>query len=452
PKRQEKPATPKREETNHDDNHGNNNRQDSFHEQEQEQQSEAPYRSSSPPIPTLKNKGKKQKATTKNAPRRPSLDDDNLPPPPPPQQQQQKTFKNGRRQPPPEDDNHQQQQQPLKNGRRQPSFDDGNQQQQAFKNVRRQPSYDDFYQQQSPSPPPLPPLHTNDDYMQPPIDDANDKGRHTYRKPPTPRQPDVSSARKKPPQTFRPRPRADSNAGMPMRTISTTSLRSDGSDSEVLNRLEHLKRQLKDKEARLQEHVTLHQNDSNNQSSQMQHQSKSSYQPPAQPPVQRKSSPQFLMNAARVHHHRDSPTTNDKMHRLIHTDDDVEFKPGYFRDDAVLMGGNHGHNDNDYYSPPKRVDSGNRMFMTNIEKEASRRRYGADPTGFYDEDDPSTVANYELNRIAAQNEQRLKKLRDLENDDASLIDSNEVLERFQQKQRMQRGGSQTTLQDDAWLK
>ena len=59
---------------------------------------------------------------------------------------------------------------------------------------------------------------------------------------------------------------------------------------------------------------------------------------------------------------------------------------------------------------------------------------------------------YSLQRIAAQNEQRLKKLRDLENDDASLIDSNEVLERFQQKQRMQRGGSQTTLQDDAWLK
>ncbi|CAF4421925.1 unnamed protein product [Rotaria magnacalcarata] len=454
PKRQEKPATPKREDTNHDDNHGNNNRQNSFHEQEQQQQSEAPYRSSSPPIPALKNKDKKQKAATKNAPRQPLLDDDNPPPPPPPQQQQKKTFKNGRRQPPSDDDNHQQQQQhSLKNGRRQPSFDDGNQQQQpAFKNVRRQPSYDDFNQQRSPSPSPLPPLHTNDDYMQPPIDDANDQGRHTYRKPPTPRQPDVSSARKKPPQTFRSRPRADSNVGMPMRTNSTTSLRSDGSDSEVLNRLEHLKRQLKDKEARLQEHVTLHQKDSNHQSSQMQQQSKSSYQPPTQPSVQRKSSPQFLLNAARVHHHRDSPTTNDKMHRLIHTDDDVEFKPGYFRDDAILMGGNHGHNDNDYYSPPKRVDSGNRMFMTNIEKEASRRRYGADPTGFYDDDDPSTVANYELNRIAAQNEQRLKKLRDLENDDASLIDSNEVLERFQQKQRMQRGGSQTTLQDDAWLK
>jgi hypothetical protein len=46
----------------------------------------------------------------------------------------------------------------------------------------------------------------------------------------------------------------------------------------------------------------------------------------------------------------------------------------------------------------------------------------------------------------------LKKLRDLENDDVSLLSNNEVLERFQQKRRLQRGGSQTTLPDDAWLK
>jgi hypothetical protein len=46
----------------------------------------------------------------------------------------------------------------------------------------------------------------------------------------------------------------------------------------------------------------------------------------------------------------------------------------------------------------------------------------------------------------------LKKLRELEKDDTSLLDSNEVLERFQQKQRLQGRGSQTTLQDDAWLK
>ena len=67
------------------------------------------------------------------------------------------------------------------------------------------------------------------------------------------------------------------------------------------------------------------------------------------------------------------------------------------------------------------------------------------------ENNPRNETFFFLQRIAEQNAQRLKKLRDLENDDASLLDSNEVLERFQQKQRLRRG-SQTTLQDDAWLK
>ncbi|CAF4527283.1 unnamed protein product, partial [Rotaria magnacalcarata] len=62
-------------------------------------------------------------------------------------------------------------------------------------------------------------------------------------------------------------------------------------------------------------------------------------------------------------------------------------------------------------------------------------RYGFDPSGFYDRDDPTSMANLELNRIAEQNEHRLKKLRELEKDDTSLLDSNDVLERFQQKQR-----------------
>jgi hypothetical protein len=37
------------------------------------------------------------------------------------------------------------------------------------------------------------------------------------------------------------------------------------------------------------------------------------------------------------------------------------------------------------------------MFITNTEKEANRRRYGLDQAGFYDEEDPTTMANYELN-------------------------------------------------------
>ncbi len=118
---------------------------------------------------------------------------------------------------------------------------------------------------------------------------------------------------------------------------------------------------------------------------------KTTYQPPSQAPAQRKQSPGFLLNAARVHHHRQSPTRPN-----FQTDDDMEFKPSYFRDDAILMGGTGGNN-GDYYTSAKRVDSANRMFVTNTEKEANRRRYGLEPSGFYDQDDPTSMANYELN-------------------------------------------------------
>jgi hypothetical protein len=183
------------------------------------------------------------------------------------------------------------------------------------------------------------------------------------------------------------------------RSNSTASLRSDGSDSEVLNRLEHLKRQLKDKEARLQDHVIQHQQTGHGSSSHTEEHSKTTYQPPSQPPLQRKQSPGFLLNAARVHH-RDSPSAHDKAHRILQTDDDMEFKPSYFRDDTTLMGGaggNNGHKGDEYYSSSKRIDSADRMFGTNIEKEASRRRYGPDSSNFYDQEDPTNMANFELN-------------------------------------------------------
>ncbi|CAF1071214.1 unnamed protein product [Adineta steineri] len=302
-------------------------------------------------------------------------------------------------------------------------------------NNTRRPSFDDANQQPS-----LPSFDNHDDYIQqpPPVDDTDGHGRQTYRKPPTPRQPDISASHK-PPQTYRARPRQNSNAGMPVRNSSAASLRSDGSDSEVLNRLEHLKQQLRDRERKLQDHVNRHQTD--------------------QPKTQSKQHPGFVLNTPRVHH-RDSPTTNDVVRRILQTDDDAEFNPSYFRDDTILLGGaggNHANNDDKFFSSiiKERMNSGNRKFTDEIEQ-ASRHPYNNNnnhnPSKYYDHEDPTSMANYELNRIAKQNEQRLKKLRDLENDDASLLDSNEVLERFQQKQRIQRGGSQTTLQDDAWLK
>jgi hypothetical protein len=168
-----------------------------------------------------------------------------------------------------------------------------------------------------------------------------------------------------------------------------SSLRSDGSDSDVLNRLEHLKRQLKDKEARLHQHAKA-----DAFLSDIEEQSTVAYRPPSQPLLQ---SPGYLLNTARVHH-RDLPTTShNKLLRILQTDDDDEFKPSYFRDDSILMRGGAGITTGDYISPSKRVDLSDGMFVTNIEDTARRRRYGADPPGFYDRDDPTSMANLELN-------------------------------------------------------
>ncbi|CAF3846341.1 unnamed protein product [Rotaria magnacalcarata] len=327
-----------------------------------------------------------------------------------------------------------------------PTIKNKDKKQKANHNVVRHQSFDDENQEQ------LPPIIDDNELIQPPIDDNDDDGHvpDTYRKPPTPKQPDVPPARKKPPQTHRARPQANLNNNGPFRTNSTASLRSDGSDSEVLNRLEHLKRQLKDKEARLQQH-------SKSQAallSDIEEQTAVSYRPPSLPHPQRKQSPGYMHHTTQFPY-QTVPSAHDKLLRVLQTDDDDEFKPSYFRDDSILMrGGGGGLTDGEYISPSKRVDLVDGIFVTNIEDTTRRRRdrYGFDPSGFYDRDDPTSMANLELNRIAEQNEHRLKKLRELEKDDTSLLDSNDVLERFQQKQRLQRRGSQTTLQDDAWLK
>jgi hypothetical protein len=61
------------------------------------------------------------------------------------------------------------------------------------------------------------------------------------------------------------------------------------------------------------------------------------------------------------------------------------------------MRGAAGITSGDYISPSKRVDLSDGMFVTNIEDSARRRRYGMDPPGFYDRDDPTSMANLELN-------------------------------------------------------
>lgn len=192
-------------------------------------------------------------------------------------------------------------------------------------------------------------------------------------------------------EAYRTRVGVPSNPGYPIRTNSTVSLRSDGSDSEVLNRLEHLKRQLKDKEARMHQHAKSEAA----LLSDIEEHSTVAYRPPSQP---RRQSPGYLLNTGRLYHD-DLPSTHNKLLRVLQTEDDDEFKPSYFRDDSILMrggGGAGGLTSGDYISPSKRVDLSDGIFVTNIEDTARRRRYGMDPPGFYDRDDPTSMANLEL--------------------------------------------------------
>ena len=190
-------------------------------------------------------------------------------------------------------------------------------------------------------------------------------------------------------ETYRSRPQTNFNAGVPIRTNSTASLRSDGSDSEVLHRLEHLKRQLKDKEARLHQHAKSEAA----VLSDIEERTAVTYRPPSPP---RKLSPGYLPNTTSLPR-RDLPSTHDKLLRVLQTDDDDEFRPSYFRDDSILMRGGGGYIGGDYIPSSKRVDLVDGIFATDTEDLARRRRYGFEPENYYDRSNPTSIANLELN-------------------------------------------------------
>ena len=168
------------------------------------------------------------------------------------------------------------------------------------------------------------------------------------------------------------------------------SLRSDGSDSELLNRLELLKRQLKDKEDRLRQHASRQRDEAAplsdiDELSTVHHRVLA----PALP-LPRRLTPEYLLKPTRLDRRR-SPLTNDRLLRVLQNDDDDEFKPSYFRDDSILMRGTGG-----YVSPSRRVDLVDGIFVTNLDDSYRQRRYGLDPPHFFDRDNPTSMANLEL--------------------------------------------------------
>ncbi|KAL8562289.1 hypothetical protein ACOMHN_037245 [Nucella lapillus] len=84
-----------------------------------------------------------------------------------------------------------------------------------------------------------------------------------------------------------------------------------------------------------------------------------------------------------------------------------------------------------------------RTRLDSIPRVASRGAANPDPFG------SSTSLN--VDRLARKNEDRLKRLRELQGDDMSLYDPDDVLDRFMSKQSQNRPPSGQTLQDDSWL-
>lgn len=154
-----------------------------------------------------------------------------------------------------------------------------------------------------------------------------------------------------------------------------------------------MKQQLKDKEARLHQHTKSQ----GALLSDIDEQVPTSYVPPSQQPLHYRQSPTYIPTTTHLPF-QTGLSTHDKMLRVLQTDDDDEFKPSYFRDDSILMrgGGGGGLTGADYIPPSKRVDLVDGIFVTNLEDAARRRRYGYDPPGFFDSDDPTSMANLEL--------------------------------------------------------
>ncbi|CAF0921033.1 unnamed protein product [Adineta ricciae] len=234
---------------------------------------------------------------------------------------------------------------------------------------------------------------------------------------------------------------------------ASPSMPRESSDSDVLQRLMQLKRQLREKENRLRDTI---QEETTTTRTRIVDYSSPPYLPPPQPfYVQRRESSDDLLDVARIHY-RDAPLTHDILLNILKTAEGDEANPSYIRDDSVMMQGVAGGKritSAEFLSVPKPPGISDELFnSSSIESLAGRRRYGNSLPAFYDNIDSLEMADKELNRIAKKSDHRVSKLRHIELDDGQGLDTEDILERFEEKSRLQGLGRQSTVHDDAWLK
>eukprot|EP00058_Branchiostoma_floridae_P016164 XP_002601652.1 hypothetical protein BRAFLDRAFT_85755 [Branchiostoma floridae] len=63
-----------------------------------------------------------------------------------------------------------------------------------------------------------------------------------------------------------------------------------------------------------------------------------------------------------------------------------------------------------------------------------------------------SLTSLDVDRVAAKNEERLRRLKTLQGDDQSIGDPDDILQRFMNQQKHNRPSSTTTLDTEAWLR
>ncbi|KAK3799419.1 hypothetical protein RRG08_009963 [Elysia crispata] len=114
---------------------------------------------------------------------------------------------------------------------------------------------------------------------------------------------------------------------------------------------------------------------------------------------------------------------------------------------AFVEVNNLGHFPDDFEDMPRRNDSA---------RHRRRNRLSSSPRvltpDFNSRATFGSQTSLNVDRLARKNEERLRKLRDLQGDDVSLYDPEDVLDRFMTKQAHNRPPSRNTLLDDTWLR
>ncbi|XP_041358532.1 centrosome and spindle pole-associated protein 1-like isoform X7 [Gigantopelta aegis] len=90
---------------------------------------------------------------------------------------------------------------------------------------------------------------------------------------------------------------------------------------------------------------------------------------------------------------------------------------------------------------PQRNDSARARRRRAVQQSPSLRHYDAF----------GSVSSLDVDQIAKRNEKRLKNLRDLQGDDVSMNDPDDLIDHFLKKQTHNRPPTSQTMQDDSWL-